>query len=70
MKTRVQSRSTRGSATIVVLALLAIVVMLAAANLATTNWLRSEVKLIDQRQTARLAASVTNSISNPASPAP
>ena len=49
-------RPERGSAVIVILALLAILVMLVAANTQTVRWARAEVRLVDQRQTARLAA--------------
>jgi hypothetical protein len=44
-------------------------VLLVAANTRTIHWLRTEVRLVDQRQTARLAASAGNpvagAISNP-----
>lgn len=59
-----RSRTGReGSAVIVMLALLATMVLLVAANTKTVNWLRAEVKLVDQHQTARLAASATNQVS-------
>jgi hypothetical protein len=61
MKTRLAQprparRPERGSAVIVILALLAILVVLVAANTQTVRWARAEVRLVDQRQTARLAA--------------
>jgi hypothetical protein len=56
-----RSRSSReGSAVIIVLVLLAFMVVLTAANTATVNRLRDRVKIIDQRQTRRLAACSTN----------
>jgi len=60
-----------GSAVVVILAMLGIMALLVASNGRTLNWLRSEVLLVDQRQTARLAASATNEVSqSPANPAP
>ncbi len=46
----------QGSAVIVVLALLAVMVLLVAANTQTVRWTRQEIKLVDERETARLAA--------------
>ncbi|MGA3179941.1 MAG: hypothetical protein ABSF38_06325 [Verrucomicrobiota bacterium] len=54
-----QSRD--GSAVMIILVLLAIMVALAAANTVTLNALRRRVKIIDQRQIQRLAHSSTNS---------
>jgi len=54
--------SRQGSAVIVMLALLSIMVLLMMANTRTVNWLRAEIKLTDQQQTARLAASATNQV--------
>ena len=63
------ARPTRqGSAVVVILALLGIMTLLVAANTRTVNWLRAEVRLVDQRQTARLAASTTNSAARPPAP--
>ena len=45
-----------GSAVIVMLAMLAVMALLVASNTRTINVLRTEVHLVDQRQTARLAA--------------
>jgi hypothetical protein len=57
------SRSSRGgSAVLIVLVLLAFMVVLTAANTSTVNRLRDRVKIIDQRQTRRLAAYSTNAI--------
>jgi Tfp pilus assembly protein PilX len=53
-------RPERGSAVVVILALLAILVLLVAANTQTVRWARAEVRLVDQRQTARLAAGAAN----------
>jgi hypothetical protein len=53
-------KSRQGSAVIVMLALLAIMVVLVAVNTTTVNALRKEIKLVDQRQKARLAATNTN----------
>jgi hypothetical protein len=59
-----------GSAVIVILVFLSIMVLLVAANTRTLGWLRTEVRLVDQQQTARLAAGaahpVTGAISTPA----
>jgi len=62
-----------GSAVVVILAMLAIMAILVASNTRTVNWLRAEVRLVDQRQTARLAASATNEVIHPlvnSAPAP
>jgi len=62
-----------GSAVVVILAMLAIMAILVASNTRTVNWLRAEVRLVDQRQIARLAASATNEVTHPLlnpSPAP
>jgi len=50
----------RGSAVVVYLALLAIMVILSAANSNTLLHLHRELKLLDQRQIKRLNASATN----------
>jgi hypothetical protein len=52
--------SEQGSAVILILAFLAIMVLLVAANTKTVNLLRADVRLIDHQQAARLNASVTN----------
>jgi hypothetical protein len=57
-------KSRQGSAVIVILAMLGIMVLLMAANTVTVNSLRKEIKLLDQRQTARLAASATNQLAD------
>lgn len=49
-----------GSAMMVMLAMLAIVGLLVVANTRTVNWVRAEVRLIDQRESARMGTSVTN----------
>jgi len=55
------TRSAReGSSVLIVLVLLALMVVLTAANTATVNRLRDRVKIVDQRQTRRLAAYSTN----------
>jgi len=54
-----------GSAVVVILAMLGIMALLVAANTRTINWLRTEVRLVDQHQTARLAASATNQVVHP-----
>ena len=57
-----------GSAVVVILAMLGIMALLVAANTRTINWLRTEVRLVDQHQIARLAASATsatNEITHP-----
>jgi hypothetical protein len=51
-----------GSAVVIYLALLAIMVILAAANSNTLLHLRRELNLLDQRQIKRLNVSATNSI--------
>jgi hypothetical protein len=53
---------------IVILAFLSIMVLLVAANTKTVNWLRAEVRLVDQRQTERLAAGAASQVSAPISP--
>ncbi len=50
-------KSRDGSAVFIVLVLLTVMVVLVAANNATLNRLRQRVKLVDQRQTQRLASS-------------
>jgi hypothetical protein len=55
------ARSAReGSSVLIVLVLLALMVVLTAANTATVNRLRDRVRIVDQRQTRRLAAASTN----------
>jgi type II secretory pathway component PulK len=53
-----QSRA--GSAVLIILILLTVMVVLAAANTATVNRLRQRVKIIEERQTRRLASFSTN----------
>lgn len=50
-----------GSATVVLIALLAIMVILVAANSKSLYLLHREVKLLEQQQVKRLDASQTNS---------
>jgi hypothetical protein len=47
-------RSPGGSAVLVLLALLTVMVMLVMANTATLNWLTREVKAVEKRQIQRL----------------
>lgn len=61
-------RSENGSAVLVMLALLVLIVMLCAATTQSVVWSRHEIKLIEQRQIARLAAA-TNAPVAPAKPA-
>ena len=49
-----------GSAVLIILVLLTIMVALAAANTATLNRLGQRVKIVGQRQTQRLASYSTN----------
>jgi hypothetical protein len=58
----------RGSAVVVYLALLAIMVILTAANSNTLLHLHRELNLLDQRQIKRLNASATNVIFTVESP--
>ena len=58
----------RGSAVVVYLALLAIMVILSAANSNTLLHLHRELNLLDQRQIKRLNASATNVIFTVESP--
>jgi hypothetical protein len=58
----------RGSAVVVYLALLAIMVILSAANSNTLLHLHREMNLLDQRQIKRLNASSTNVIFTVESP--
>lgn len=51
----------RGSAVLVLIVLLGLMVMLVAANTLTLICLRQEVRFVEKRQTERLAASATNS---------
>jgi type II secretory pathway component PulK len=55
-------KSRDGSAVLIILVLLTLMVVLAAANTATVNRLRQRVKIIDQRQTQRLAPHSTNEV--------
>jgi hypothetical protein len=57
---RLSRPSQRGSAVVVVFALLVIMMMLAAINTVTLNWLKSEVRLVDKRQTTRLTTPHAN----------
>jgi type II secretory pathway component PulK len=53
-------QSTGGSAVLIILVLLMVMVVLAAANTATLNRLAQRVKIVNQRQTQRLASYSTN----------
>jgi len=53
-------KSSDGSAVLIILVLLMIMVVLAAANTSTLNRLAQRVKIVDQRQTQRLASYSTN----------
>ena len=64
---RRRQKCRQGSAVIVMLAMLGIMVLLMAANTATVSSLRREIKLVDQRQRARLAASATNQLAGASS---
>ena len=58
---RHRTRQSQGaSAVFVILVLLCIMVVFLAANTATLNWLRREVKAVDKHQTQRLALASTN----------
>lgn len=59
----------RGSAVVVFLALLAIMLMLVAANNRTLFQLHRELQLLDHRQVERLSAIPTNTILTVESPA-
>lgn len=50
----------RGSAVVVVLVLVCIMVLFIAANTATLNWLRNQLKVVEQQQTQRLNGHATN----------
>jgi len=52
----------RGSATVVFIALLAIMVILVAANGHALFYLHREIKLLDQKQIKRLDGSQTNAV--------
>lgn len=45
---------------IVVFALIVIMMMLAAINTTTLNWLKSEVRLVEKRQTMRMPTANAN----------
>jgi Tfp pilus assembly protein PilX len=55
-----QRRGQGGSAVLVILVLLGIMLIFVAANTANLNWLRRQVNVVDQRQTQRLAQSAAN----------
>jgi type II secretory pathway component PulK len=61
--------SRQGFAVLIVLVLLAFMVVLTAANTATVNRLRDRVRIVDQRQTHRLAVCSTNALRAFAPPA-
>lgn len=55
-------KADRGSAVIVLLTFLVILVLLAAVNIATLNWLGNQVKVVDKLETQRLATAATNQV--------
>ncbi|HWX23254.1 MAG TPA: hypothetical protein VN578_25405 [Candidatus Binatia bacterium] len=63
-------RDERGMAVIVVLALLAIIFIYIAANIRTLNYLEKDVKLLELKQTRRLAVSSTTNRHSAAKPQP
>jgi nitrate reductase cytochrome c-type subunit len=54
------SKLETGSAVMVVLVVLTILVLMMAANTATLNWLRVELNAVEKHQTQRLASSMKN----------
>jgi hypothetical protein len=63
MKTQLSIRHRQrqgGSAVLVILVLLGIMLIFVAVNTANLNWLRRQVNVVDQRQTQRLAHSAAN----------
>jgi hypothetical protein len=60
--TRPRRQTRNGSAVMIILILLGIMVVLAAANTAALNRLRERVNIVDQRQTRRLAAYSTRAL--------
>jgi hypothetical protein len=59
---RRRGQSREGSAVVIMLVLLAIMLGLAAANTATLNRLRERVKIVDHHQTQRWASCSTNAL--------
>jgi hypothetical protein len=57
--------SEQGSAVLVVVILIAIMMVYLASNVVSMNVLTSEIKLIEHSQQKRLAASVTNHLALP-----
>jgi Tfp pilus assembly protein PilX len=57
-------RGQDGSAVVVILILLCIMLLFVAANTATLNWLRAQVNAVDKHQTQRLALASTNQMQN------
>ena len=55
-------KSECGSAVLIILVLLSVMLLLVAANTLTVNWLRQEVKLVDKQQMKRFAPSSTNQL--------
>jgi hypothetical protein len=51
----------RGSALIMLLGLIAMLLVVSAANNHSVTWLRRELRLVEQQQTKRLNAFATNS---------
>jgi hypothetical protein len=64
-----ERRRQNGSAVLVFITLLAIMLLLITANSSTLLHLHRELKLLDQRQVERLNASQTNATAIAASPA-
>jgi hypothetical protein len=52
--------SERGSAVLVLLVFLSIMLLFVADNNYNANWLRRQVKLVEKRQVERLSATMTN----------
>jgi hypothetical protein len=63
-------RSERASAVVIFLALLAIMLVLVAANGRTLLLLKKDLRLIEQRQVQRLQRSQTNAVSLATAPSP
>lgn len=63
MKVSLSRRSNRGMATIIVLAVLAIMLVYITANIRALNTLDKELKLVEQKQLKRLAVQNTKTLS-------
>jgi len=69
-KSRFRHEPTRGSAVVMFLALLAIMLVLVAANGKTLLLLKKDMRLIEQRQIQRLGFAQTNGVNSAVAPAP